>query len=95
MIERDSKHDNAREMAEHGSPQHTLDLRTAKCPLNFVKTRLALEKLAVGDILEIHIRTDSESAINIPQSIAQEGHTVIRTEEIDPGVQRLWIEKRH
>ena len=55
-------------------PKQTLDLRTTKCPLNFVKTKLALEKLAAGDILEVWILLESQSSINIPQSIAQEGH---------------------
>jgi tRNA 2-thiouridine synthesizing protein A len=79
------------------TPKQTLDLRTTKCPLNFVKTKLALEKLALGDILEIWIATDSQSSINIPQSIAQEGHTIVY-EDSHPDypsgqVSRLWIEK--
>ena len=61
-------------------PKQTLDLRTTKCPLNFVKTKLALEKLAAGDILEIWIDAQSQSTLNIPNSIAQEGHTIIFTD---------------
>jgi TusA-related sulfurtransferase len=76
------------------SPKQTLDLRTTKCPLNFVKTRLALEKLSVGDILEIWISADSQSVINIPQSIVQEGHAIVHTVLEDSGLQRLFIEKK-
>lgn len=80
------------------TPQQTLDLRTTKCPLNFVKTKLALEKLAVGEILEIWIALESQSSINIPQSIAQEGHTVIHTETESSSegsqTQRLFIQKK-
>jgi TusA-related sulfurtransferase len=76
------------------SPKQTLDLRTTKCPLNFVKTKLALEKLAAGDILEIWIATDSQSSINIPQSIAQEGHQIVHTEMDGENKQRLFIQKK-
>lgn len=75
------------------SPRQTLDLRTAKCPLNFVKTKLALEKLAIGDILEIHIRAGSDSSLNIPQSIRQEGHEIVADETDAEGVQRIFIRK--
>jgi TusA-related sulfurtransferase len=74
-------------------PKQTLDLRTTKCPLNFVKTKLALEKLTVGDILEIWILNDSQSAINIPQSIQQEGHRIVRIQD-EPDLQKIWIEKQ-
>ena len=75
------------------NPKQTLDLRTTKCPLNFVKTKLALEKLSIGEVLEIWILTDSQSGINIPQSIAQEGHEIIHM-QIDPDLkQRLYIRK--
>ncbi len=80
-------------MTSTPTPQQTLDLRTAKCPLNFVKTKLALEKLAVGDVLEVWILADSQSAINIPQSIAQEGHTVLEIISDDTGIQRIFIQK--
>lgn len=75
------------------TPVQTLDLRTTKCPLNFVKTRLALEKLALGEILEVWILTDSQSSLNIPNSIRQEGHTIVREESLAEGVQKLWIQK--
>lgn len=74
-------------------PKQTLDLRTTKCPLNFVKTKLALEKLTIGDILEVWILTESQSSINIPQSIAQEGHEIVHTEDGAESLQRLFIRK--
>jgi tRNA 2-thiouridine synthesizing protein A len=75
------------------TPKQTLDLRTTKCPLNFVKTRLALEKLAVGDVLEIWILADSQSSVNIPQSILQEGHRIVHIED-SAELQKIWIEKQ-
>lgn len=74
-------------------PAKTLDLKTTKCPLNFVQTCLALEKLNVGDILEVIIASDGQSAMNIPNSIAQEGHKVVKTLQFNDGSQSLWIQK--
>lgn len=76
-------------------PAQTLDLRKTKCPLNFVKTRLALEKLPVNEILEVWINAESESVLNIPKSIQAEGHQIIKQEPLEdalPGV-RLWIRR--
>ena len=74
-------------------PTQTLDLRTTKCPLNFVKTKLALEKLAIGSLLEVWIMADSQSAINVPQSIAHEGHEVISEEILPDNTRKLLIRK--
>jgi TusA-related sulfurtransferase len=70
-----------------------LDLRTTKCPLNFVKAKLALEKLPVGGVLEIWILADSQSALNIPQSIQQEGHKIVDDQIEEDGLRRLWIQR--
>lgn len=70
-----------------------LDLRTTKCPLNFVKAKLALEKLPVGGVLEVWILADSQSAINIPQSIQQEGHKIIQDQTEANGFRRLRIQR--
>lgn len=75
------------------SIKQVLDLRTTKCPLNFVQTKLALEKLAVGDKIQVMILSDAESAINIPNSIKQEGHTVLAIDTADDGIQTITIEK--
>lgn len=74
-------------------PLQTLDLRTTKCPLNFVKTKLALEKLAPGTVIEVWILAESQSSINIPKSIEQEGHTVLHIQTEPDGLQKILIRK--
>jgi TusA-related sulfurtransferase len=60
-----------------GKPASVLmDLRKTKCPLNFVKAKLALEKLAIGEVLEVLLLTTGDSALNVPRSFRQEGHKV-------------------
>lgn len=76
------------------TPKQTLDLRTTKCPLNFVKTKLALEKLALDDILEIWILEDSQSSLNIPKSVEQEGHTILKIHADGSGLQQIFIRRQ-
>jgi TusA-related sulfurtransferase len=68
-----------------------LDLRGTKCPLNFVKTKLALEKLPPGDVLEVWVLQEGPSALNIPNSLRQEGYTVLLTEPLPPDALRIQV----
>lgn len=69
----------------------SLDLRGVVCPTNFVRTKLKLEEMNAGEILEIVIDS-GEPMANVPRSIKEEGHKIIKVENID-GHFRLWIEK--
>jgi sulfite reductase (ferredoxin) len=55
---------------------HLIDLRGVACPLNFVKAKLELEKVQVGDILEV-LLDEGEPARNTPASFAEQGQEVI------------------
>jgi TusA-related sulfurtransferase len=52
-----------------------LDLRGTPCPLNFIRSRLALEKLAPGDRLEIRLdRGEPEQMV--AEGLRGDGHAV-------------------
>jgi len=53
-----------------------LDLRGVCCPLNFVKAKLAMEKLGSGEIIEFHL-DDGEPIVNVTRSLKDEGHQII------------------
>ena len=76
---------------EEKKPDANLDLRGIVCPINFVKTKLKLEEMAAGQILEIIIDAGDPMA-NVPRSIKEEGHRIIKVEKIN-GHFRLLIEK--
>lgn len=76
---------------ESKEPVASLDLRGTICPLNFVKTKLKLEELNSGDVLEIVI-DPGEPMANVPRSIKEEGHRVIRVDKMGEHF-RLMIEK--
>ena len=53
----------------------TLDLTGVVCPLNWVRTRLALEELSTGEALAV--RLDPGEAIeSVPRSAREDGHEV-------------------
>ncbi len=55
-----------------------LDLRGILCPMNYVKTKLALERIAEGQCVEVLL--DAGDPIrNVPSSVAEEGHEVLST----------------
>ena len=60
--------------------QH-LDLKGVPCPLNFVKTKLTLEGMEAGSILEI-LLDDGEPIINVTASVKEEGHQILKVEKI-------------
>lgn len=70
----------------------SLDLHGVVCPLNFVKTKLALEELERGAILEVVI-DDGEPIQNVPRAIKEEGHRIVKVENLSDGSFKLFIKK--
>lgn len=52
------------------------DLRGVACPMNFVKTKMALSQLTTGQVLQV-LLDDGEPIDNVPKSVEAEGHRVI------------------
>ena len=59
----------------------------------FVRTKLALERLAVGDILRIRLR-DGEPKRNVPQAVRDHGHEIISLSPVTDDLYELTIRKR-
>ena len=56
-----------------------LDLRGVICPYNFIKTKLKLETMSTGDVLAV-LLDGGDPINNVPQSVQNEGHTVLSQE---------------
>ena len=68
--------------AEHaGQKTHTVDLRGVACPLNFVKAKLELEKIEIGDVLEV-LLDEGEPVRNVPASFAGQGQEVMEVKDL-------------
>jgi len=61
-------------------PDEILDLKNVACPINFVKTKLKLEAMAKGKVLEV-ILDDGEPIKNVSASIKEEGHNILKIEK--------------
>lgn len=59
-----------------------LDLRGVICPYNFVKTKLKLETMEIGQVLSV-VLDDGDPIRNVPRSVENEGHTVLLQERVD------------
>ena len=63
--------------------QDVLDLQGDVCPYTFIKSKIAVEQLEPGQILEI-LLGNSESASNVPRSLDAEGHEILAIEKPAP-----------
>ncbi len=68
-----------------------LDLRGVLCPINFVKTKLKLDAMEPGEILEVSLDS-GEPIQNVPKSIKEEGHKILEVTR-EEGFFRLKIQK--
>lgn len=59
-----------------------IDLRGICCPINYVKTKLKLEEMEKDEILEI-ILDDGEPIRNVPRSVKEDGHKIIKVEKLE------------
>src|SRR5438034_7556334 len=62
--------------AATSKPVTTLDLRGVMCPINYVKTKLKLEMMEPGEVLEVWLDA-GEPIKNVPQSLRNDGQNVI------------------
>lgn len=74
--------EKANEAADAIIPDAKKDFRGVACPMNFVKTKIALTPMKSGQILEI-LLDDGEPIHNVPGSVKNEGHTVLSTEKVE------------
>lgn len=69
-----------------------LDITGDYCPITYVKTKIALEKILPGERLAVILR-DGEPLENVPRAAAEDGHRVVEIVEVRDGIYRVVIEK--
>lgn len=61
--------------------------------MTFVKTKIALNKLQKGDVLNVKV-TEGEPLENVPKSASEQGFNVLSVKETaEPGIYSIEIEK--
>ncbi len=61
-------------------PEAQLDLRGTPCPINFVRTKLRLEQMTPGALLEVWL-DPGEPIEQVPDSLAMEGYSIESVED--------------
>lgn len=67
-------------IAPESLPDAQLDLRGTPCPINFVRTKLRLEKMTPGALLEVWL-DPGEPIEQVPDSLKMEGYQVEQIED--------------
>ena len=70
----------------------TIDVTKDHCPMTFVKVKIALEELALGERLDV-LLTPGEPLENVPKSAEAEGNRIVEIKE-ENGNYHVVIEKR-
>jgi|TARA_B100001939_G_scaffold146991_1_gene127374 TusA-related sulfurtransferase len=68
-----------------------LDLTKYKCPITFVKAKLALEKLKKNETLTIKIN-EGEDLDSMPESLKEIGFKIIKKIKIKKNIAKIIIE---
>ena len=53
-----------------------IDITDEICPMTFVKTKLAIERMERGQLLHVRLRGE-EPLRNVPRSVREHGHEVV------------------
>jgi len=70
----------------------TLDITRETCPMTFVRVRLALDRLAPGEVLEV-LLSGEEPRRNVPRTAVEQGHSILAQDEDAAGVTRLLLRR--
>lgn len=70
----------------------TVDITDVVCPVTFVKAKVALEELSEGEILSIRMN-EGEPVQNVPRSIKEEGHQILKLLDNEDGTYNLIVKK--
>ena len=69
-----------------------VDITDKVCPLTFVKAKVSLDELEDGEVLAIRMN-DGEPVQNVPRSMKEEGHEVLKLEDNEDGTYTLYVKK--
>jgi tRNA 2-thiouridine synthesizing protein A len=79
-------------MADKLVADQELDISAEVCPMTFVRTRLALDRMTPGQILRVRLRGE-EPLRNVPRTAREQGHEVLSLETGTDGVATLLLRR--
>ncbi|MCK8816114.1 sulfurtransferase TusA family protein [Natroniella sulfidigena] len=90
VTEEATENDNS--ASNEATDKEVADLRGVKCPMNFVKAKVAIAPLSPGEIIDIYL-DEGEPIANVPQSLSSEGHEILAKEQAEDGYYILTVKK--
>ena len=69
-----------------------IDLLDEICPMTFVKTKLAIERINQGERIKVFFNSQ-EAKTNVPKSLSEVNHKIIAIKNIDKEKFYIIIEK--
>lgn len=69
-----------------------IDITNVVCPITFVKVKVAMEELEVGEILEIKLNS-GEPIQNVPRSLMDENHKILQVINNEDETYTVFVEK--
>jgi TusA-related sulfurtransferase len=70
----------------------SLDITAETCPMTFVRTRLALDRMADGQTLLVRLRGEEPRA-NVPRTAVEQGHALLRQQDEPDGATLVLLRK--
>ncbi|GAN71462.1 sulfurtransferase TusA family protein [Acetobacter syzygii] len=86
-------HDTPIPERENETSAAMLDITSEKCPMTFVRTRLALDVLPAGGVLAVRLKGE-ESHRNVSRSVRALGHSILADVPQPGGSVLLTIRKK-
>lgn len=71
----------------------SLNLSNIACPINYVRTKLKLESMQTGEILEV-ILDDGEAIESVSTSVIEDGNKILNKTQLENSCWNLLIEKQ-
>jgi TusA-related sulfurtransferase len=73
-------------------PDRELDITGELCPMTFVRTRLALDRMRPGETLLVRLRGE-EPLRNVPRTAREQGHEVLSLQTGTDGISLLLLRR--
>ncbi|MDR1977795.1 MAG: sulfurtransferase TusA family protein [Synergistaceae bacterium] len=70
----------------------SVDITDVVCPVTFVKAKVAMEELEEGQVISIRMN-EGEPVQNVPRSIKDEGHQILKLIDNKDGTCSLIVRK--
>jgi TusA-related sulfurtransferase len=69
-----------------------VDITDKVCPMTFVKAKVAIDELDDGQVIAIRMN-DGEPVQNVPRSMKEEGHQILKLVNNEDGTYTLVVKK--